>query len=229
MSVCPRVVTYERKTPTWQFSRLSAGAAILHLHACRVLPPLRKARLINGHHGSLSAELLQGVGTQVIAHAVGVPDRLGEQALHPVGCGFAGLLGQLPAVFALDGTEQALQVGQRPTTRLWSGKARGQAAMQVGEFKRPGRHMRRGRLEARKGDTLGLLHDLLLSDETSDVGSCTTSMSHLSGPVVKCVFGGRKRALVQFRKCNCSVSVEYLPVRIGIFPAECAGDDMISF
>ena len=79
--------------------------------------------------------------------------------------------------------------------------------MQVDEFKRPGRHMSWGRLEAGKGDMLGLLHDLLLSGETSGVEICTTSMSHLSGQSVKPVFGRRKRATVQFRKCNCSATV----------------------
>ena len=153
-------------------------------------PLLPEARLVNGHHGSTRAKLLQGVGAQVVAHALGVPDRLGEQALHAVGRSFAGLLGQLPAVFALDRAQEALQVQKRSMTRFRAGKARGQAAMQVGEFKRPGRHMRRGRLEASKGDMLGLLHDLLLSDRTSVVDSCINSMSYLSGPVVKRVFGG---------------------------------------
>ena len=71
------------------------------------------------------AELLQDVLAQVIAHAIGIPDRLGKQALHAIGSGFAGLLGQVPAVFALDGTQQALQVRQNPTARFWAGKARG--------------------------------------------------------------------------------------------------------
>src|SRR6516164_2358700 len=93
-------------------------------------------------------------------------------------------------------------------TRFRAGKARGQAVMQVGEFKRPGRHMRWGRLEASKGDMLGWLHDLLLSDRTSVVDSCINSMSYLSGQSVKPVFGRQKRATVQFRKCNCSVHRE---------------------
>jgi hypothetical protein len=74
--------------------------------------------------------------------------------------------------------------------------------------------MSRGRLDARKGDMLGLLHDLLLSDEISVVDSCTHSMSHLPGKIVLRVFGGWKRTNVQFRKCNCSVLTGYpsLPV-----------------
>jgi len=43
------------------------------------------------------------------------------------------MFGQLPAIFALDGTEQSLQVEQRPTTRFWSGKARGKTSMQLGQ------------------------------------------------------------------------------------------------
>ena len=183
---------------------LAGGAAVLHLHTGRVLPALWEARLVNGDDGPTSAELLQDVGAQVVAHALGVPDRLGKQALHPVGRGFAGLFCQLPAVFALDGAQQALQVLQRPLTWFRAGKTRDEATMQVNEFVGPGRHVSRGRLEAGTGDMLGWLHDLLLSG-VSDVEICTTSMSHLSGQGVKRVFGGRKRTTVQFRKRNCSV------------------------
>jgi len=40
-------------------------------------------------------------------------------------CSFSGMLGQLPAIFALAGTEDPLQIGQRPAAGFWSGKARG--------------------------------------------------------------------------------------------------------
>jgi hypothetical protein len=52
---------------------------------------------------------------------------------------------------------------------------------------------------------LVLLHDFLLSGETSAVGIRTNSMSHLKGKIVKDFSGVLKKAIAQFRKCNCSV------------------------
>jgi hypothetical protein len=46
-----------------------------------------------------------------------------------VGSAFASLFSQLPPIFALDWTQQALQVQKRPPTRFWAGKARGNPTM----------------------------------------------------------------------------------------------------
>ena len=70
-----------------------AGPAVLHLHARRLAAALGEATLVNHHNGILSAELLQDIGTQVVTYPIGIPDSIGEQALHPVRSGFSGLLG----------------------------------------------------------------------------------------------------------------------------------------
>ena len=102
-------------------------------------------------------EVFQDILAQVVTHAVRIPDRLGEQALHTIGPGFSGLLGQVPAIFALAATQQALQVRQSTTTRFWSGKARGNPRMQMGEGLSPLHDLGRGRLGSSEGDMLGLL------------------------------------------------------------------------
>jgi hypothetical protein len=114
------------------------------------------------------------------------------------------MLGQVPAIFALAGTQQALQVRQGTTTRFWSGKASGNPGMQLGEQMRPLYNLGRGRLGSGEDDMLGLLHDFLLSGETSAVGSRTNRVSHLKVKIVKRFSGVLKQAIVQLIKCNCS-------------------------
>jgi hypothetical protein len=100
------------------------------------------------------------------------------------------MLGQVPAIFALAGTQQALKVRQGTTTRFWPGKAGGNPGMQLGERLRPLHNLGRGRLGSGEGDMLGLLHDFLLSVETSDVGIHTNRVSHLKVKIVKRFSGG---------------------------------------
>jgi hypothetical protein len=51
---------------------------------------------------------------------------------------------------------------------------------------------------------LGLLHELLLSVEASAVGIHTNRVPHLKVKIVKRFSAGLKKAIAQFRKCNCS-------------------------
>jgi len=97
---------------------LARRSTILHANASRLLAPLGKAGFIDGQDGRLLAQLLKGVGAQVIAHAVGVPYGTGEQPLHPIGARFSGVFGQLPPIFTLRVTQDALQVSQHPAARL---------------------------------------------------------------------------------------------------------------
>jgi hypothetical protein len=76
--------------------------------------------------------------------------------------------------------------------------------MQVGEGLSPLHDLGRGRLGSGEGDMLGLLHDLLLSGETSAVGIRTNRVPHLHMKIVKCFSGGLKQSIAQFIKCNCS-------------------------
>ena len=50
--------------------------------------------------------------SQLIANAGFVPNRLGEQALDPIGAQLSGMFGDLPAIFAWDLTDDGLQVEQ---------------------------------------------------------------------------------------------------------------------
>jgi len=83
-----------------------------------LVPRLGKPLSSRSLDGGLRAQLLKRVGAQVIAHAVRIPDRLGEQALHAIGARFSGVFGQLPPVFARRITQDALQVSQHPATWL---------------------------------------------------------------------------------------------------------------
>jgi len=48
-----------------------------------------------------------------------------------IGGGFAGLLGQLPAIFALNGTHETLEIGQGPAAWFRTGKTRSDPGMQT--------------------------------------------------------------------------------------------------
>jgi hypothetical protein len=122
---------------------LSGGPAILHLDPCRLLPAFGETAFINHHNGGFLPKVFQGLLTEVVTHAVRVPDRLREQALHAIGVPFSGLLGQMPAIFARAFTQETLQVGQSTPTRFWSGKARSNARIQLGERLRPLHNLRR--------------------------------------------------------------------------------------
>jgi hypothetical protein len=176
-------------------------------------PRLGKLLRINDQDGGLLAELLQDVLAQIITHQISIPDRLREQALHAMRSGLSGMLGQVPAIFALATTQQALQVRQNTPTRFWSDKARGNSRMQLSEQLCPVRNVSRGRLGSGKGDMLRLLHELLLSVEASAVGIHTDRVPHLKVKFVTCFSAGLKKAIAQFIKCNCSVSASVIVLR----------------
>jgi hypothetical protein len=90
--------------------------------------------------------MLKGVRAQIIAHAICVPDGAGEQPLHPIGASLSGMFGQLPAVFARGGTEDAVQKRECTTTRFGSGKARSDPCMQTIQFLGPSHNISNSRL-----------------------------------------------------------------------------------
>src|SRR5258708_37177876 len=110
----------------------------------------------------------------------------------------------MPASLALAATEPGLQVGQSTTTRFRSGKARGNARMQVGEGLSPLHDLGRGRLGSGEGDMLGLLHGLLLLVGASAVDIRTTSVPHLQGKTGKCFPEGLNKAIGHVVRFNCS-------------------------
>jgi hypothetical protein len=76
------------------------GAGVLALHPNCRRPLLEIPRLVHHQHRLGVAEVLHEELAHVIAHPVVVPHPPGEQVLHPVGAGVAGVLGERPAVLA---------------------------------------------------------------------------------------------------------------------------------
>jgi hypothetical protein len=62
-------------------------------------------------------QMLDHVGAQVIAHAVFVPHRPGQQVLHPIRGGIPGVLGERPAVLAWPIRKQPQH--ERPGPPAW--------------------------------------------------------------------------------------------------------------
>ena len=82
--------------------------------------------------------MLDHVGPQVVADPIGVPAHPAEEVLHPVGRGIPGGFGQLPAVLALDRSQQPTQVGQRTAPRLDPAEARRDPSAQPLQLRSPG-------------------------------------------------------------------------------------------
>jgi hypothetical protein len=78
----------------------TCGSALLQANTRRVLPLFGKARFIKSQNHGFLAQLFKRVGTQVIAHAISLPDSAPEQALHSIGARFSRMFSQLPPVFA---------------------------------------------------------------------------------------------------------------------------------
>jgi hypothetical protein len=62
--------------------------------------------------------MLNHVGTQIIAYLIRRPGRTPEQMLHPIGRLIPRVLCELPAVFAVERTQEPLYVGGRTLARL---------------------------------------------------------------------------------------------------------------
>ena len=178
MRVCPLAVTYERKTPRLPILDPASGSAVLQANTSRFLAPFGKTGFIDGHNGRYLAQLLKHVGAQVIAHAIGVPDSVREQALHPIGTSFSRMFSQLPPVFAFRFTQDPLQIGQRSVTRLRTGKAWSNTGMQSKKGLGSAADIGGGRPGSGEGGMLILLHDLFLSHEISEGYLCTHRVSH---------------------------------------------------
>src|SRR5712691_1543965 len=108
----------------------AAGATILLLDPGGFLALFRKARFVDHQDGGFLPQLFIDIATQIVAHQTRIPHGLGEQALHAIGCGFPGVFSQLPAIFALGGTHETLQVAQCSTAWFGSGETRANARMQ---------------------------------------------------------------------------------------------------
>jgi hypothetical protein len=154
-----------QKDPHLTIFKPVCRAAVLVCDPCRLFSALTKARFIEHQNGLRITQALQDVGSQIVTHQVGIPDGTIQQPLHAVRSGFSGVFRQLPAIFALDGTDNAFQIGQRSTTRFRSDKTRGDTSVETFEFLAPPPNFDKGGLRASCGDVLGLFHAFFLSHE----------------------------------------------------------------
>jgi hypothetical protein len=85
----------------------TGGAGVLALRSHRLEALLEIPGLVDDQHRLGVAQVLDQVGAEVIADPVVVPDRPGQQVLHPIGAGIPSVLGDRPTVLMW-------QVGQEP-------------------------------------------------------------------------------------------------------------------
>jgi hypothetical protein len=111
---------------------------------------------------------------------------------------FSGLFSQLPSVFAGHITQDALQVLQSPSIRLWAGKARSKASMQVEQGFCLTADIGRGSFGASESNMLILLHHLLLPCGTSSTTYAHFQSVILIGEVHEAFFSIAGISIAQF-------------------------------
>ena len=97
------------------------GAGVLPRHAGRLGALLEEPGLVEDQDRLGVAEALDDVTPEVVADRVGVPFGPAYEVLDAVGVGVADRLGELPGVLALDGAEQADEVGPDAVAGLAAG------------------------------------------------------------------------------------------------------------
>src|SRR6266566_2188439 len=195
---------------------LSGRSAILHANASRFVTSFGKAAFINDQDGRLLAELLQDILAQIITHQIGIPDRLGQQALHAIRSSLSGMFSQLPAILAFNGTENALQIGQCAPTRFRSRKTRRNAGMETDERLCPTADFAGGRPRSKWGGMLVMLHDLLLLAVMLEALLFSSSMSHRQEDVHEALFCS-EAPYCWGNKCNCSALLRSAPLKLAPF------------
>src|SRR3954469_22750634 len=93
-------------------------AGVLAVDAGRLGALLEKASLIQHQDCVVITQMLDHIGPQIIAERIGVPVNAREELLHAVWSGVPGRLGEVPAVLALQGGQQALKIRQGASARL---------------------------------------------------------------------------------------------------------------
>jgi hypothetical protein len=113
-------------------------ARVLACHAAGFPPLLQEPGLVDDEDaGRLVAEVVDDVGPEVVADAVGVPGGGAQQALDPSRPGLAHRFRELPAVLALHPPEEARQVAPGPFACFGAGEAAADAPAQVDPGIRP--------------------------------------------------------------------------------------------
>jgi hypothetical protein len=83
------------------------GAGVLALHTDRAAARLQISGVVQNQHRVAIAQRVDHVLPHVVAHFVGLSDRLTQQSLHPVRHTVTGPLGHLP-------TRPGVHIGQQP-------------------------------------------------------------------------------------------------------------------
>src|SRR5215216_2224067 len=98
---------------------------------------LEEPGLIHHQHPAWVAEPLHDIAAHVVAQRVWVPADGGQQPLHSVRGRLAGVLGQLPAILAVDPTQQPAQEPSSPPADLRAGEPWADPLAQPLELRRP--------------------------------------------------------------------------------------------
>jgi hypothetical protein len=104
---CPAIGGVEEVDGDLGILDAARGAGVLALHPHRLDALLEIPGLVDDQHRLGVAQVLDQVVAEVIADPVVVPHGSGEQVLHPIRAGIAGVLGDRPVVLAG-------QLGQQP-------------------------------------------------------------------------------------------------------------------
>src|SRR5947209_15183631 len=125
---------------------------------------------------------LQGLdeeATQLITHAVLVPDCFGEQALDAIRVQEPGVFSDLPAIFPGNLAEDGLQVEQGMAAWFGTGEVGRHALVQEAQGQRPGADLTKGGADLRGCGMLMMLHAVLVSDgQVREESFAASSMSH---------------------------------------------------
>ena len=181
----------------------SAHAAILWSDASGVCAAFGKAAFIQHQDGEECFGVsvrrpngrLQGLdeeSTQLITHAVLVPDCFGEQALHAIRVQEAGVFSYLPAIFPGNLAEDGLQVEQGMAAWFGTGEVGRHALVQEAQGQRPGADLTKGGADLRGCGMLMMLHAVLVSDGWLEQAVVVLLACHISTRSARSGCGSRE-------------------------------------
>jgi hypothetical protein len=90
------------------------GAAILTLNACGFIALLGKPSFIDAQDPFRFPKMLDDIGLEVVTDGIGLPRGAAEKILDAVRSRITGSFGELPAVFALQGSNQTTEICDAP-------------------------------------------------------------------------------------------------------------------
>jgi hypothetical protein len=119
-------------------------AAVLPRHPGRVLALLQEAGLVHDQHGARRAEALDHIVAAQVTRRLLVPERVREHPLRAPGPRIPEVLGELPAVLALDRTEQPLEVAPGLAAGLGADEQPPEPGQQLVQLRPPAALVQRG-------------------------------------------------------------------------------------